>query len=726
MGVEEVKKVIFFGLPLLVLAASTLGLAAGATPYSVFNNCQPETLRQLGGEELEKDWFTMRVAYGEGFNPVFLPFTYRCEEGEGDPNQALTFPALLSFKFDFVPDNYSARHPAFIFRRDPDVLKLKADDRQGIAAYIKNWAATHAVAGELIESRAGYKGKLQVFDIEGEPVLTREYPSPVPYFTLMGQMVIDWMNFRGQEVSPGLADELFRPMTSAPETVQWYGESFDVEWRSPEEWAIYERILARDPFFGEVQFWYANQRGWEVGNESWTQIGKGKALLGHLVIPALWEFSPARCPDESLVANYREVLDYAEEIMPADPRVIYGRLKVDGGKLSVTELNVFADWCYKYPCYHPLLDILAENYYSRGMADRALPLFMSAVNSGFLSGTGSYDGQLSRIGLVFEELGFTEEAVAFFAFNLQDCSDEYRPWLLFYLGRNLREAFQYEKAARLLLQRYIKHGDRWSLLYGYMSLFEGGLSSTLQEWETSPVTPVTPEIRPYYLARKAMMRQDTEGAFAALRGIEFGDGKNNHWLQLEAEIIRADALLLAGREQEALEHAFKAWYLKPRSKRTAFLLTQAAQKDLVHLTRFAQTACFIFPEEQYWQQMLAQLTAKKPNNERSKSLQAEFKRLRAAEEKIPDEEKVQFWLETFPFTPEYLCLHLVQDAGKELREEALRFYLKYAVTMRGLSEFQATHLRVFFLQLVRLLPESEQEFWVKELDRIWDSFSVRR
>lgn len=718
------KKVIIISLLLVVLVGAQAGVAAQNSPTSVFNNCPPESFQRLTGEELEKDWFTLKVVSGEGFNPVFLPFTYRCEEGEGDPNQSLTFPALLSFKFDFVPDNYTARHPGFIFRKDPGVLQLQADDRAGIAAYIKDWRATHAVAGEVIESRAGYKGKLIIFDARGEPVLAQDYPAPVPYFTLMGQMVLDWMNFRGQEVTPGLVEELCRPMTTVPETVRWYGESFGVEWRSPEEWAIYEKILARDPHFGEVQFWYANQRGWETGDENWTQIGKGKALLDHLVIPALWEFQPADCPDQALVVNFREVLAYAEEIMPGDPRVKLGRLKIDGDSMSVAELNTFVEWCAKYPCSFPLLNEVAEHFYQRAMPDRALPLFMSAVNSGFLPGDGSYAVQLSRIGLIYEQLGFTEEAVTFYAFGLQDCPEEDWPWLMFYLGRTLREVFQYEEAARFSIQRYLKHRDRWSLLCGYMSLFEGGLTNILEEWETSPLTPVTSQIRPFYLARKAIMQQDTKGVLAALEGIECVDGQNDPWLQLEAEIIRADALILAGKEKEAAKHAFRAWYLKPRSKRTAYLLTQVAQGDPVHLARFVETACFIFPGQQYWRRLQVQLPDQKRAGGEREDWEAEFERLRAAEQKTPEDEKVRFWLGVFPYTTEYLCLQSVRTGGRELREEALRFYLNYAKTMRGLSEFQATHVRAFFLQLVRLLPAAEQEIWIRELDRAWEGFSL--
>ena len=368
------KKVIFCSLILAVMLGASTGLTAEAAPYSVFNRSQPETLRRLTVSELEKDWYTLQATYGQGmFNPVFLPFSYHCEEGAGDPNQTLTFPALLSFKFDFVPDNYSARHPGFIYRRDPRALRLTATEREGIVAYIKRWTATHAVAGELIESKAGYKGRIKVFDVQGEEIFAQEYLTPVPYFTLMGQMVLDWFNFREIPVSTGLTEELFRPMTSALETVQWYGESFQVEWRSQAEWVIYEKILARDPLFSEVQFWYANQRGWETDDSSWAHISRGKALQGHLVIPALWEFSPAHCPDEALNANYLKVLNYAGEIMAEDPRVKSSRIDAEGDQLSVAELNSFVDIALKYPCYHPLpKEMTGRSLY---ICQRSIPVF---------------------------------------------------------------------------------------------------------------------------------------------------------------------------------------------------------------------------------------------------------------------------------------------------------------------------------------------------------------
>lgn len=58
------------------------------------------------------------------------------------------------------------------------------------------------------------------------------------------------------------------------------------------------------------------------------------------------------------------------------------------------------------------------------------------------------------------------------------------------------------------------------------------------------------------------------------------------------------------------------------------------------------------------------------------------------------------------------------------REGALEFYLKYTQTMRELSEFHALHARVFFIQLVRLLPPVEQDQWLVQLDEAWEGFKL--
>ncbi|MHB9025960.1 MAG: hypothetical protein ACYC7E_17615 [Armatimonadota bacterium] len=250
---------------LLLPAGAQQPPPAAGQKVSPFAGCKQPTIEiPKSLDDLPQSAFALPVTKAEGmFNPVFLPFAYKAEGVEADPNQPLTFPSLLKFKFEFVPDNFTMRSPAFIFQTQPPARKLTAGDTKIIPEFIKYWNATHAIGGELVESAQGFRGKMLVFDKTGAQVLTREYATPLPYFTLMGRMVQDWMAFRKQPVSEWLKTELERPMTTKMDTVRWYGQSFQVKWRTQPEWAIYQKILEADPYFGEVRYWYANQRSLE-------------------------------------------------------------------------------------------------------------------------------------------------------------------------------------------------------------------------------------------------------------------------------------------------------------------------------------------------------------------------------------------------------------------------------------------------------------------------------
>ena len=121
-------------------------------------------------------------------------------------------------------------------------------------------------------------------------------------------------------------------------------------------------------------------------------------------------------------------------------------------------------------------------------------------------------------------------------YAIKSCAKRQTPWFFYYTALNFRELFNNNEAADLFLQRYIEHSDMWSLFFGYMSLFEGGLTATIQEWEENPITKPIAEIEPFYLARKAIAQGRTDEALTLLEKYKFGDEQVNQWLQLEAEI----------------------------------------------------------------------------------------------------------------------------------------------------------------------------------------------
>ncbi|HEX2949145.1 MAG TPA: hypothetical protein VHV83_06205, partial [Armatimonadota bacterium] len=354
---------------------------------SVFSQVQPPVIAPIADvKELPQSWFSAPVTHGEGmFNPIFLPFTYKTEGVPGDPNQPWTFPALLHHKFAFAPDNYSSHSPSSIFRKDPKAWKLKLENKTGIATYAKDWSGTHVIGGELIESAAGYRGSLVVLDADGKTVLQKSYPTPMPYFSLMGNMVEDWMDFRQQPYTAAIRAELERPMTTNMQTVRWYGDMFHVVPFSAEDFAIYERILAADPNFAEVRFWYANRKYWAEGWTPQVNTDYARALLSHPVMMAFDAVSPAEIPDENLAEKYVAELARLTLVFPEHVDVIaHTLIQYDFFEKPQYEAEKYLSLAKKYPCSWSIQDGLARYFFAKNQANMYIPLELSAVQSGYV------------------------------------------------------------------------------------------------------------------------------------------------------------------------------------------------------------------------------------------------------------------------------------------------------------------------------------------------------
>ncbi len=669
---------------------------------SVFNNVRAEPLRKLSVEDFIKPWYALPVTRGTGmFNPMFLSFQYTYEGGKEDLKQSLTFPCLLSFKFDFVPDNFNNFHPAFVFRRYPDVIKIKQDQKESISSYIKTWSATHAIGGELIQGKDGYRGTLVVFDSQGKEIIRQKYQEVMPYFELMGKLVQTWMNYRNQKISPGLLKELERPMCRDMETVRWYGESFDVEWHAQAEWDIYDKILKRDPSFGEVQFWYANQKGWETGDSKAAQIGKGKSLVDHLIMPALNEFSPSDCTDQKLVENFYNMLNYAESIIPENPEIIYKRLNISGKDYSIGELDALIPVTQEYTRSYYLIDNLAFQFKNRGYHEKSIPLYLSALNSGFKTGTGRYDYPLEALSRAFWDLGLLAESIAYSRYGLKNPSKSQKPWLSWDLGLSLRESFNFNEAAICFRERFLAHQDIYSMLIGYMCLYEGGLMDKVLEWEKDPVMGnIKEEIAPFIESRKLLEKGAYEQAIERLKGYPFDIFSGDEWLQREAEIIRADILILSDQINKAKKHAINAWYMAPRSRRTAYLLEQTLGDDIQSLGRFARIAFFIFKEQEYWQRLFGRIKEKGYEEEGPENIISEYNKFINELNKSFARSKIEFFIKQPPFLVEHVALSMIQMEDEDYRQRGLSLYRRYSELMQELSFFQKVHSRIFLRQLM--------------------------
>lgn len=679
---------------------------------SLFNRARPDPVAELTAANLKKDWFAARVTQKRGmFSPVYLPFQYECRAGDPDDKQPLTFPCLLSFKFDFVPDNYSSRHPAFIYRKDP-IWNVRPDQTKKIAAYIEDWEATHAVGGTVIQTEDGYTGLLLVFDRYGIELVRQAYDETVPYFTLMGRMVRTWMEYRRQEVSEGLYEELIRPMTTDMECVRLYGRSFDMKWRTDAEWEIYDRILQSDPDFAEVRFWYANQKGWATDNHAALQIEKGRAIQSHLVISALNEFDFKKCSDKAVVQSFHKALAHAEAICGTHSIVLGAKLEVQAASLTVEKLDALLKVAELYPCNCYFLTNLGWEYRKRGLYEKSIPLFLSAAQSGYMKGSGGFDWEWSVLEEDFCTLGYPDEAVFCAISALEDCSKDRKVLVYWFLGRAFQEKFQYPNAVRAFRYREQLKKDSWGALNASLSAYQSGSPTLISDVNDCLVADKN--LQPLLKARQLLAQGYPDEALAVLGLImpllQCGSR------QYQTELIRSDIHALSGDLQKARLHALRAWSIYPRSRQAAFLLEQTAgEEDRLALARYAAAGLFICKDDPCWKALYLRFKDALQAETRE-DLISRYQEIQSYLIALPQQEENRFWRQRFPFEMEYLCMTLLRFAEPDARDQVLVLYLRYCHAMKTISDEQKNHLRMFFVQLLQTVPEAERQSWIQRIN----------
>ena len=700
---------------LLVLALSTPG--RGQQRTSVFNEARPYPLRQVTEDDYVKDWYGAPVTRGTGmFSPLFLPFQYVVKGGTKDPKQPLTFPSLLSLKFDFVPDNFSSRHPAFVYRRDQAPLSIRPGETEKIASHIREWDGTHCIGGTLVQHEKGYSGSMLVYNADGEQILSVDYKQPMPYFELMGRMVESWMKFRRQEVGPDLLKELLRPMTRKLRLVRVYGLSFDFPQWSKEEWNVYETILEQDPDFGEVQWWYANQKQWATRNYKEGAIGKGKALTDHIVVSALREFYPKLCSDKALVQNFHEKLAYAEGVLGNHPTILAKRIELSRSSFTQEDLDDLLPVAQAYPCHYVFLHELGHAFHKREQYEKSIPLYLSAVRSGFLTAVHDFDNEYCKLAYGFYALGYLAESKACCDRALADCSEENRKWFPWMIGLDLQDSLDFVGAATWFRKREVESKKTWCGFHGRMTLYEGGRLDTLAQWDAAPQDKkLVAWFGRLLNARKCLAEGKHDEVLLTLVKMTF-DPKKASWLQMEADIIRADALLCSGDTELARQHAHNAWCFMPRSRRVAFLIERAAGDDVQMLGRFAGTAGILFPKQAFWQDMVGRAKARGYQPDSPETILSMYADLKTRLGGVAAQEERAFWAAHPAFHVEHLARSLMGMAEGARQENALTLYMRYARSMAGLSRFQKVHGRAFFRHLLLGLPAPDRPAWMAQFD----------
>ncbi len=355
-----------------------------------------------------------------GFSHLTLPFHYEDRAAGGDANEAYAFAFLLSFSLDWAPGCYCTRHAYLVFQRDRGVTrKLAAEyDRGLIASAVKRWRATHAVGGTLVHHKDGYSGTLSVYDRTGAVAAQFEYDKPRGYFDLLGDAAVDAMKSLGHEPSPALAGHLRLRQCKHHRSLIDLGRAAGLKEKPSGLFALYGRILKRDPGFAAVRYWLANQRGWVDRNDKARALANGKALESHLVQEALEDFSPAKCPDILLAAQYPLWLKQAETLVGPDaPWLVTKRLEAarQRGKIAPALLARASRVAAKYPNDYPLLCSLFEAYSHGGGLpadlDTSSGIALVALGNRYLPAPGHKAAAAHHIALAGRHLGFNDLCV---------------------------------------------------------------------------------------------------------------------------------------------------------------------------------------------------------------------------------------------------------------------------------------------------------------------------
>ncbi|MBI2191868.1 MAG: tetratricopeptide repeat protein [Planctomycetes bacterium] len=654
------------------------------------------------------------------FNPVFLPFWYVARAGEARPMQDQIFPALLAYKFDFVPDNYNSRHPLFIFPREKVLgAPWRWPTAWEISAYVRRWMATVAIGGRLVQDGDQYGGAMSVYDDGGQEILHKEYEIRYGYFALMGQMVRDWMAYRGQPCSEGLAQELDHLMCSSPKAVDMLADILKVPDRGPAHWAIYERILEMAPEFGEVRFWYANQRGWVDGKNAWSNENKGLALMDHIVIGSLWEFEMASCMDPNAGAAYQRAVQRMREIAPDNVRLLYSDLRnFKPSETMLPEFDGYLPAAARYPCFYPFLNQLAYEYRKRHIIEKSLPLHLSATRSGFLPGAGGFEFDWMGMAYGFAQIGNLSHARWCANAGLNDHGGgDARQLLLEILAICLREHGYFWEARSTWRELWKSFGDTAAAAQFILTSYEGGRPDPFFEKGFEKALRETCWW-PLIEARRAIAGGDFTRALAIppadldlanqRRAKDLWEKTNLFDLRLETCLVRADAALLAGNSSLAQAEAGKACRVSPWSLRAVRLLLQAERENPAAQTEFLEVSDFMHrdrdPVEEYAR--ASEAAHRRPAETSARELIESAAQLRG-------DKWIRFWHSRRPWSVEFQALSLARWKNLDL---AMNLYTSYADAVQELSDSQDVYTRVFLRKLLRLAREDERKRWLLKLD----------
>ena len=346
-------------------------------------------------KQLVKMWpaFEHAPFKSAGFNHLSLPLRFISLDGTGNPVEGNAFAFLLSDMLDWTPGNYCARHAYFVFKSSRKEMKpfLRQYDRRVIKTLVREWFATHAVGGVLIQSKKGYSGILEIYDDNGRLVHKKDYRKHRKFFDLLGDMCVDAMRFFGHEPSAEMTELVHYPQCEHRESLIDLGNAAFLRRLSPEAFSLYEKILQRDPEFVNVRDWWSNQAGWaDYGRSEKKNVD--------------------RIPPKQVNARYKQLHSSAPETSgPDNPGVLRKKLKSgyeEKANFTPELLARATRVASKYPNTYWLLDELGDAYYDQiSDCDMAASVYLAAMWNRYLTGVGHKKSVSNNFALSLMRIG---------------------------------------------------------------------------------------------------------------------------------------------------------------------------------------------------------------------------------------------------------------------------------------------------------------------------------
>jgi hypothetical protein len=647
-------------------------------------------------ETTEKNWYAYNVVDDKGFNPFFTPFEYRCDSGHQDILQRLTFPVLLSMKFDFLKNNICTRHPAFIFLRDLETQKSSASDPEKAIMKMKEWGMNVVVSGTIVQHGDLYSGSMIIFNENGK-LFEKEFEK-TGYFKLMGAMISAWMTESGESISDRLKAELCRPMTNSNQALRLLGQSFKLKHRSAEQWKLYEKILEIDPDFAELRWWYANQKWWQNNDDEWNSKMLLKALESHLVVTAMTEL---RCStSDGSKKQCDRFFENTRKIIPDHWIIPAIKYQDKWNVMSHSEVVNLGKDAIKMPYAYFFSSHAAERLYYYGDYQYSIPLMLSILNSKFNPGRSTLP-EYNRLVYSFLEIGYLRDATALTNLMFQYTND--KSWAAIFAGHSQDEALNYPLAIELykLALKEDKTKER-ALNFLINAYLESNRISEVEKIMSSKQwLDVPDELKLVFGGLASIKKGDFVKGRALLSDAKIKIGNHNGYYRrfLESALVEEGCKRKSDCGKRFRDQFWKyspkkrwsysyhpvdnLWLQSPRSRKTYLWYKKVYSGDVERLRDYLYVAIHLFPNQMFWQEEYQSLPKGIEPNE--KELVDRFEYLKSAR-LMPSL--------VSGFRVEYICLRLMNENPVLHREKVIEFYQGYA-NQKNVSREQSIHRKTF-------------------------------